>query len=268
MGIDLNKYFSQMDSNALLKTYQGLLHFIETGIINDLDQRAADKINKETGGPYELREMTDELQKEMAKRLFQSQELLSKGRAYDQVRWERDIALEQLEEIGCSLGQKMDTISKGVGRMFKFDKTKPYYSVTADVCVINNNEYQDFFIDDIDFVGKYNDDTQELLSEYVAEELRNDILKELYQMKTDGAVYTLQMNIQFKCTYDYWTREADVDFDYEYEIISSKPCDFDKEYDDYWNYEYHSYGKPSIHPVEELPEDKSGIFDTDSPFDR
>ena len=30
----------------------------------------------------------------------------------DQIRWERDIAIEQLKEIGCSLGQKMDDVKK------------------------------------------------------------------------------------------------------------------------------------------------------------
>jgi len=28
----------------------------------------------------------------------------------EQVRWERDIAIEQLREIGCELGQKMDDV--------------------------------------------------------------------------------------------------------------------------------------------------------------
>lgn len=29
---------------------------------------------------------------------------------YDQIKWERDIALEQLEELGVSLGQKIDGV--------------------------------------------------------------------------------------------------------------------------------------------------------------
>lgn len=32
----------------------------------------------------------------------------------EQIRWERDIALEQLGEIGCQLGQKMDDIKKKI----------------------------------------------------------------------------------------------------------------------------------------------------------
>ncbi len=35
-------------------------------------------------------------------------ELVAKGKAYGQVAWERNIAISQLEEIGCSLGEKMD----------------------------------------------------------------------------------------------------------------------------------------------------------------
>lgn len=30
----------------------------------------------------------------------------------DQIRWERDVAVEQLNEIGCQFGQKMDEVKK------------------------------------------------------------------------------------------------------------------------------------------------------------
>ena len=33
----------------------------------------------------------------------------------DQIRWERDIAIEQLNEIGCQFGQKMDEVKKKLG---------------------------------------------------------------------------------------------------------------------------------------------------------
>lgn len=45
------------------------------------------------------------------------QELASKGRAYEQVAWERDVALEQLKEIGLSLGEKTDDVRVAVERM-------------------------------------------------------------------------------------------------------------------------------------------------------
>lgn len=34
--------------------------------------------------------------------------------AYNQIKWERDIAIGQLEEIGCTLGQKMDEIKAAI----------------------------------------------------------------------------------------------------------------------------------------------------------
>ena len=40
--------------------------------------------------------------------------LISKGRAYDQVRWERNVAENQLKDIGCSLGQNMDSFKKAI----------------------------------------------------------------------------------------------------------------------------------------------------------
>lgn len=36
-------------------------------------------------------------------------EVVSKG-LFDQIKWERDIAIEQLEELGLSLGQKIDGV--------------------------------------------------------------------------------------------------------------------------------------------------------------
>lgn len=36
-------------------------------------------------------------------------DVVSKG-LYDQIKWERDIAIEQLEKLGLSLGQKIDGV--------------------------------------------------------------------------------------------------------------------------------------------------------------
>lgn len=41
-------------------------------------------------------------------------ELVAKGRAYEQVKWELDIAIGQLKEIGCGLGQKMNEIKEAM----------------------------------------------------------------------------------------------------------------------------------------------------------
>lgn len=38
-----------------------------------------------------------------------SEEVVSKG-LFDQFKWERDIAIEQLDELGLSLGQKIDGV--------------------------------------------------------------------------------------------------------------------------------------------------------------
>ena len=45
------------------------------------------------------------------------QKLVSKGRAYGQVAGERDVAIEQLAEVGLSLGQKTDDVRAAVERM-------------------------------------------------------------------------------------------------------------------------------------------------------
>ena len=39
-----------------------------------------------------------------------SVEALKKLSVYEQVKWERDIAISQLEEIGCGFGRKMDDV--------------------------------------------------------------------------------------------------------------------------------------------------------------
>lgn len=57
---------------------------------------------------------------------------------YEQVVFERDIAISQLEEIGCSLGKKMDDIKEAIEKQ-KSKKVIPtpdndYYSFKCPVC--------------------------------------------------------------------------------------------------------------------------------------
>ncbi len=53
-------------------------------------------------------------------------ELVAKGKAYGQVAQERNIAISQLEEIGCSLGEKMDEVKEA---MEKQRAKKPYIEI-------------------------------------------------------------------------------------------------------------------------------------------
>ena len=43
-------------------------------------------------------------------------EALEKCNLVEQYKWERDIALEQLKDIGCVLGQKMDDVKEVLGK--------------------------------------------------------------------------------------------------------------------------------------------------------
>lgn len=38
-----------------------------------------------------------------------TEDVVSRG-AFDQIKWERDVAIEQLEELGLSLGEKIDGV--------------------------------------------------------------------------------------------------------------------------------------------------------------
>lgn len=51
-------------------------------------------------------------------------ELISKGIAYDQVAAERDIAIGQLEDIGCSFGMRMDNIAELIKKGKEVEKDK------------------------------------------------------------------------------------------------------------------------------------------------
>lgn len=48
------------------------------------------------------------------KKLGTPEEIQCKLGAFDQIKWERDVAIEQLSEIGCSLGQKMDEVKEAI----------------------------------------------------------------------------------------------------------------------------------------------------------
>lgn len=50
----------------------------------------------------EISDYSSDFQKEI-------RELLSKGSAYDQVRWERDVAISQLNDLGIEFGERVDT---------------------------------------------------------------------------------------------------------------------------------------------------------------
>ena len=55
---------------------------------------------------------------------------VSKG-LYDQIKWERDVAIEQLEELGLSLGQKIDGVYLGKE---EHDKLLEYKHMYEDLC--------------------------------------------------------------------------------------------------------------------------------------
>jgi len=70
-------------------------------------------------------------------------ELISKGKAYEQVAWERDIAISQLEEIGCSLGKKMGEAKEAVEKQ-RAKKPKFYaYNFYCSKCgnLVGNKEF-------------------------------------------------------------------------------------------------------------------------------
>ena len=51
--------------------------------------------------------------------------------ALDQIRWERDIAIEQLEELGLSLGQKIDGVYLSKE---EYEKLIEYKHMYEDLC--------------------------------------------------------------------------------------------------------------------------------------
>lgn len=59
-----------------------------------------------------------------------TEDVVSKG-LYDQIKWERDIAIEQLEDLGLCLGQKIEGyyISED-----EYDKLIEYKHMYEDLC--------------------------------------------------------------------------------------------------------------------------------------
>lgn len=52
--------------------------------------------------------------------IYMAIEALERCNLVEQYRWERDIALEQLKEIGCGLGQNMDDVKKALEKADKY----------------------------------------------------------------------------------------------------------------------------------------------------
>ena len=59
------------------------------------------------------------LELQLYKQFGDLNEIQSKLGAFNQVRYERDIALEQLKEIGCEFGQKMDEVKSALEKQVK-----------------------------------------------------------------------------------------------------------------------------------------------------
>lgn len=59
----------------------------------------------------------------------------------EQIRWERDVAISQLEEIGIGLGEKMDNIKEAV------DKSKPKKLVCKSDVIYNDgfSKYKEYY---------------------------------------------------------------------------------------------------------------------------
>lgn len=64
-------------------------------------------------------------------------DVVSRG-VYEQVAWERDIAIQQLKELGYSLGEKINKLS---------DKQR--ISELEDVCASTNAQYE-AFVDEVE----------------------------------------------------------------------------------------------------------------------
>lgn len=56
--------------------------------------------------------------------------------AIEQFRWERDVAISQLEELGLSLGQKVDHVKEAIDKAtpMKLKEVKGMYDITKPVC--------------------------------------------------------------------------------------------------------------------------------------
>ena len=52
--------------------------------------------------------------------IYTAIEALERCNVVEQYRWERDIALEQLKEIGCGFGQNMDDVKKALEKADKY----------------------------------------------------------------------------------------------------------------------------------------------------
>lgn len=55
---------------------------------------------------------------------------------FEQIRWERDVAISQLEELGLSLGQKVDHVKEAIDKAtpMKLKEVKGMYDITKPVC--------------------------------------------------------------------------------------------------------------------------------------
>lgn len=74
-------------------------------------------------------------------------ESLKKQSVFEQIKWERDVALEQLEEIGVCLGRKMDDVKEAMEKQIP---KKPDTECDDWICPNCKEEY-DIYFDKYDY---------------------------------------------------------------------------------------------------------------------
>ena len=76
---------------------------------------------------------------------------LKKLFVYEQVKWERDVAISQLEDIGCGLGRKMDDIKEAIEKQkAKKPIEKELYNIPYYICPVCHSRLMDkqFYCDE------------------------------------------------------------------------------------------------------------------------
>ena len=92
------------------------------------------------------------VQEAMLNNLDQMKEIYEKLKElYDQVKWERDVAISQLEDIGCGLGRKMDDVKAAMEKQKeKKPIEKELYNIPYYICPVCHSRLMDkqFYCDE------------------------------------------------------------------------------------------------------------------------
>lgn len=114
----------------------------------------------------------------------------------------------------------------------KYNENADFFSAKVDICTINTESYKSYFIADVRFDFENIRVEEMMYDDIVSVLVTSPIVDELWNAAPNSeTMFTLEFRFQYSSEHDYFSGEEETYMAYRYQILESKPCDYDKEFE-------------------------------------